>query len=82
MCTELVYRSLNGMIDSPLEEILGRKTLPAVDIVKFWMSPDGGPLLDFVALLDGDERTGECVWADAGVLAGTASRPALTWLQQ
>ncbi|MFA6288136.1 MAG: 1-acyl-sn-glycerol-3-phosphate acyltransferase [Opitutaceae bacterium] len=82
VCTEVVYRSLNGMIDFPLEEILGRKTLPAVDIVKLWMSPDGGPLLDFVAFLDGDERTGECVWADAGELAGSVKRPALTWLQQ
>ena len=81
MCTELVYRSLNGMIDFPLEEILGRKTLPAVDIVRFWMSPEGGPLLRFVAFLDGDERTGQCVWAGPGDLVATTKRPALTWLQ-
>jgi len=82
VCTELVYRSFNGMIDFPLVEILGRKTLPAVEIVKFWSGGDGGPLLEFVAFLDGNERSGECNWADAGELAESVKRPALTWLQQ
>jgi len=81
VCTEVVYRSVNGMINFPLADILGRKTLPAVDIVKFWMSPDGGPLLTFIAFLDGNERTGKCVWAGPGDLAESVSRPALTWLQ-
>ncbi|HEY9248875.1 MAG TPA: YiiX/YebB-like N1pC/P60 family cysteine hydrolase, partial [Rariglobus sp.] len=81
VCTELVSRSLGGFIDFPLVEIVGRKTLPAVEIVKFWVSPEGGPLLQFVAYLDGDERTGKCAWADAGDLASSVNRPALTWLQ-
>lgn len=81
VCTELVYRSFNGLIDFPLVEILGRKTLPALDIVKYWISPEGGPLLEFVAYLDGDEATGKCEWAGAGDLALSVRRPALTWLQ-
>ncbi|MDF3057923.1 MAG: hypothetical protein K0R17_2138 [Rariglobus sp.] len=81
VCTEVVYRAFNGMIDFSLVDILGRKTLPALDIVKFWVSPEGGPLLSFVAYLDGDERTGKCEWAGAGELAWSVNRPALTWLQ-
>ena len=81
VCTELVYRSLNGMIDFPLVDILGRKTLPAVEIVRFWLSPAGASRMEFVGYLDGDERTGKCRWADAGDLAASVDRPALTWLQ-
>jgi 1-acyl-sn-glycerol-3-phosphate acyltransferase len=81
VCTEVVYRSFNGLVDFPLVEIMGRKTLPALEIVKFWISPDGGPLLEFVAYLDGDESTGKCEWAGAGDLAWSVNRPALTWLQ-
>ncbi len=81
VCTEVVYRSLNGLVDFPLVEIVGRKTLPAVEIVKYWISPEGGPLLEFVAFLDGDERTGKCEWAGPGELARSVNRPALTWLQ-
>ncbi len=81
VCTEVVYRSFSGLVDFPLVEILGRQTLPALDIVKFWVSPEGGPLLQFVAYLDGDERTGKCKWAGPGDLAWSVNRPALTWLQ-
>ena len=81
VCTEVVYRAFNGLIDFPLVEIVGRKTLPALDIVKFWISPEGGPQLAFVAYLDGDERTGKCEWAGAAELSVSVYRPALTWLQ-
>jgi hypothetical protein len=81
VCTEVVYRSLSGMVDFPLVEIVGRKTLPALEIVRYWTSPEGGPLLAFVAYLDGDERTGNCKWAGPGELASSVNRPALTWLQ-
>ncbi|MET0263503.1 MAG: 1-acyl-sn-glycerol-3-phosphate acyltransferase [Rariglobus sp.] len=81
VCTEVVYRAFSGMIDFPLIDILGRKTLPALDIVKYWTSPEGGPKLSFVAYLDGDERTGKCTWSEPGELAWSITRPALTWLQ-
>lgn len=81
VCTEVVWRSFSGMIDFPLVEILGRKTLPALEIVKFWVSPEGGPQLDFVAYLDGNERTGKCEWSGPAMLAWSVNRPALTWLQ-
>ncbi len=81
VCTEVVYRSFSGMIDFPLVDIMGRKTLPALDIVKYWISPEGGPKLQFVAYLHGDEGKGTCEWAGAGMLAWSAQWSALTWLQ-
>ncbi len=81
VCTELVYRALAGHVDLPLVEILGRRTLPALEIVRHALTPEGREKLEFIALLDGDERAGRAVWADESVLAASLSRPALTWLQ-
>ena len=81
VCTELVYRACGNLIDFPLVEILGRKTLPAREIVRYWSSPEGAPQLEFVAFLDGDENTGRCVERDAEALKASITRPALTWLQ-
>lgn len=82
VCTEVVYRAFSGYIDFPLVEILGRKTLPALEIVRYWTGGEGGEKLAFVAYLNGDERTGDCRWAEAGELAWSLHRPALTWLQR
>jgi 1-acyl-sn-glycerol-3-phosphate acyltransferase len=82
VCTEVVFRAFGSYIDFPLVDILGRKTLPALEIVRHWASPAGGPQLEFVAFLDGDERSGTCVERDAEALQATLSRPALTWLQR
>lgn len=81
VCTEVVYRSFGSMIDLPLVEILGRKTLPALEIVRYWSTPAGAAQLEFVAFLDGDERTGTSTARDAEALKASMSRPALTWLQ-
>jgi 1-acyl-sn-glycerol-3-phosphate acyltransferase len=81
VCTEVVYRAFSGMIDFPLVEIIGRQTLPAVEIVRYWTGGEGGAKLEFVAYINGDERTGKSTWAGAGELAYSLQRPALTWLQ-
>ena len=81
VCTELVYRATDGYVDLPLVEVLGRRTLPAIEIVRQALSPAGRKQLEFIALLDGDERRGVADWADVSVLAETIDRPALTWLQ-
>ncbi len=81
VCTEVVYRSFSGMIDFPLVEIIGRKTLPAVEIIRYWTGGQGGAQLEFVAYINGDEKTGKCTWSQAGELAYSLQRPALTWLQ-
>lgn len=81
VCTEVVYRACNGFIDFPLSEILGRKTLPALEIVRYWSTPEGAAKLEFVGFLDGDERTGQCTERDAEALKASMDRPAFTWLQ-
>lgn len=81
VCTEVVYRACNGYIDFPLVEILGRKTLPALEIVRYWTQPEGAAKLEFVTFLDGDDRRLMVVERDAATLRETLTRPALTWLQ-
>ncbi len=81
VCTELVYRSVAGYVDLPLVDILGRRTLPALEVVRHALTPAGREKLEFIALLDGDESAGLARWADEKTLADTLSRPALTWLQ-
>ena len=81
VCTEVVYRAFGSYVDFPLLEILGRQTLPALEIVRFWASPVGKPQLEFIAFLDGDEGSGVCTERDAKELEESISRPALTWLQ-
>jgi hypothetical protein len=81
VCTEVVYRSYGDELHLPLVDILGRATLPAIEIVRAWAEPEGGKVEgDFVAFLDGDERTGKCTWADEAALRASLARPALTWL--
>jgi len=82
VCTEVVFRAFGSYIDFPLADIMGRKTLPAVDLVRHWTSAVGAPQLEFVAFIDGDDRTGTCVERDAEALKATLVRPALTWLQR
>jgi hypothetical protein len=81
VCTEVVYRSYGSYIDFPLVNVLGRKTLPAIEIVRYWSSPVGAPQLEFVAFLDGDETSGRCTERDAEALKESIARPALTWRQ-
>ncbi len=82
VCTEVVYRACGSYIDFPLVKILGTTTLPALEIVRHWSSPQGAPQLEFIAFLDGDEITGQCVERDAETLKASLTRPALTWLQR
>jgi hypothetical protein len=81
VCTEVVQRAFGSFVDFPLVEIMGRKTLPALEIVRHWASPEGAPQLEFVAFLDGDEKKGTCEERDAAALRESIGRPALTWLQ-
>ncbi|MBC8011965.1 MAG: protein tyrosine phosphatase, partial [Burkholderiales bacterium] len=81
VCTEVVYRATAGHVDLPLVDVLGRRTLPALEVVRYALSPAGREQLEFIAMLDGDERRGGADWADEAALADTLDRPALTWLQ-
>ena len=83
VCTELVFRSYDGDIQFPLVEILGTKTMPAIEMVRKFSSERGQPnaQLDFVSFLDGDEKKGRARFVDEAGFIDTLRRPALTWLQ-
>jgi hypothetical protein len=83
VCTELVFRSYDGDIQFPLVEILGTKTMPAIEIVRKFSNERGhtNAQLDFVGFLDGDEKKGRARFLGEKEFIGTLRRPALTWLQ-
>jgi hypothetical protein len=81
VCTELVYRAADGHVRFPLFDIYGRRTLPAMEMVRHALSESGAGELEFVGMLDGDERRGCAEWGDTAALAASLERPALTWLQ-
>jgi hypothetical protein len=84
VCTEVVYQAYEGALHFPLVEIMGRRTLPALEIVRLWEGGRGRPdaPLELVAFLDGDEAAGVAREAGEEVLRETLSRPGLTLLQE
>ncbi|MHC4847896.1 MAG: 1-acyl-sn-glycerol-3-phosphate acyltransferase, partial [Planctomycetota bacterium] len=60
VCTELVYKAYQGPIEFELQEIMGRKTLPAVAILKKWSDERGAEdaQLEYVCFLDSHEDEG------------------------
>lgn len=83
VCTELVFRAYDGAIQFPLVEVLGRKTMPAVELVRKCCAEHGRPQaeLEFVAFLDGDDRRGTASFKDFRAFEATLKRPGLDWLQ-
>ncbi len=83
VCTELVYRAFQGPIDFELQHILGRRTLPALGILRKWAAERTHPeaQLELVCFLDSDEAAGVARPGTETELLGTLDRPALTVLQ-
>lgn len=83
VCTELVYRCYQEEVDFPLVDVMGRQTLPAIEIVRKFANDRkaGTPQLDLIAFLDGDEKTGACRFLGEEEFVQTLERPALTFLQ-
>ncbi|HEV2295048.1 MAG TPA: YiiX/YebB-like N1pC/P60 family cysteine hydrolase [Tepidisphaeraceae bacterium] len=77
VCTELVYRSYEGLIDFDLVKIMGRDTLPALEICKKFAAERGRAdrQLDFVLFLDAvpQDRTARLATVDDFV--ASAHRP-------
>ena len=77
VCTELVWRSLRPQgIDWTLEEVAGRRTLPANAMVQQWAESRGTPeqSLDFVLFYDAREKLGTAVPVDEEELAASHAR--------
>ena len=82
VCTELVYKSYEpatGMrgLNLPLEEMLGRKLLPANLIAKQFDEQYGTPAaqFEFIAFLDGNERAGKAGESDLKEFRQSWRRP-------
>jgi hypothetical protein len=82
VCTELVWKSYapetpGGVgLQIPLQDVLGRATLPANDIVKRYDEEFGNAdaQLGFVAFLDGREGEGKVVRAGPEALRASWTR--------
>jgi hypothetical protein len=83
VCTELVWRSYRPVgedqpgIDIPLEEMMGRMTLPANGFAKLYAEERGASdrQLDFVYFLDSTEKEERAFVADEEAFAGSHERP-------
>jgi hypothetical protein len=82
VCTELVYKAYEPAsaftgLKLPLVEVLGRKTLPANEIVRHFDATFGTPAqqFEFVLFLDGDERTRKATDASLAAFRETWKRP-------
>lgn len=87
VCTEVVYRAYGAnqaALQFPLKEILGRNTMPAIEIVRKYKEEMGthDPQFELIAFIDGNEQTGETAFiTDPEKFVTTLDRPALTLFQ-
>ena len=87
VCTEVVYRSYggnSGPISFPLEEIMGRQTMPAINLVRKFNREYGtdAAQFEFIAFIDGDEHTGTAQFVtDVQAFRDTADRSASSFRQ-
>jgi hypothetical protein len=79
VCTELVYRSYEGMISFDLVKIMGRNTLPALEICRKFTAErelhDAERQLDFVLFLDANPAKNTARFATVDDFCASAKRP-------
>ncbi len=82
VCTEVVYQAYASDIRIEPVEIMGRRTLPALEFVRMWADDRGrpDPRFELIAFLDHDEDAGVAREAGPDVLVETLDRPGLTLL--
>ena len=87
VCTEVVYRSYggnSGPIDFPLEKIMGRQTMPAINLVRKFNREYGTDeaQFEFVAYIRGDETTGSVEFlTDVEAFRNTANLSSSSFFQ-
>ena len=87
VCTEVVFRTYGGNagpIDFPLQTIMGRETMPAINLVQKFNKEYGtkDAQFEFIAFIDGDERTETSTFhTDVEVFLETEHRPASSFTQ-
>ena len=77
VCTELIYRCYEGMLHFPLKRVMGRDTLPAVEIARKFAAERDKPdrQLDFVLFLDADADANTVRDATEDDLCESVDRP-------
>jgi hypothetical protein len=77
VCTEVVYRAYEGLLHFDLVEVMGRNTLPALNIARKFAEERNGENqeLDFVLFLDGDTATGKAREASEDDFCKSIERP-------
>lgn len=77
VCTELVYRAYEGMLHFPLVRVMGRDTLPALEIARKFGRERGekSRQLEFVFFLDTPPGQSRAVLADEQTFVDSADRP-------
>ncbi len=77
VCTEVVYRSYQGLLDfTPLPKVMGRSTLPAVEIARKYVKErdEADRDLGFVLFLDRDAETQRAHRASEDEFCASAER--------
>ncbi len=83
VCTELVFRSYDECIEFPLVDVMGRKTLPAMELLSDHfkkLDSDTSPY-EFITFLDGDDNTGKAIKCDEEALRESLTRSSFTFMQ-
>jgi len=77
VCTELVYRAYDGHLQFPLKDILGTRTLPAIELVRKFSNERGraDAQLEFICCLCGDHDTGGANDTDEAGFVATLNLP-------
>lgn len=77
VCTQVVYLAFEGLLHFDLQEVLGRTTLPPLDIARKYVNErhSDDRQLDFVAFLDAVPQEQRVTFADEAVFAETINRP-------
>ena len=83
VCSELVYRAYDGDIRFPLVDVMGRKTLPPIEIVRQCVRERerGNLQFSFVAYLAGNEARGKAFFVGEKEFYETANRSGMDLLQ-
>lgn len=87
VCTEVVFRAYGanaGPIHFPVKQILGRQTMPAIELVRKVKEEAAADTaeLEFIAFIDSDEATNTATFLEDGAMfVSTLDRPAMTFLQ-
>jgi hypothetical protein len=77
VCTQLIYVSYAGMVNFPLQRVMGRSTLPANEIARKYAAEAGRAdrQLDFVLFLDAAPARGVAFEADEAAFRESLKRP-------